>query len=129
MPKKNKYLPTESELEILHILWQPEPATVRFVHEELLKVRSIGYTTTLKQFQRMTEKGILSKIADGKAHKYTTLVSSDSIQESLFNKLLHSAFKGSKSQLLIHALGKGETSEEELKQLEVFIQSQKKKKQ
>ena len=71
---------------------------------------------------------MLTRIADGKAHKYTTLVSSDLIQGNLFDKLLQSVFKGSKSQLLMHALGKGETTEEELKQLEAFIKSQKKKK-
>lgn len=120
--------PTASELEILQILWQSEPVTVRFVHEELIKKRNIGYTTTLKQFQRMTEKGMLKKAKAGKAHKYTSLVNPSSVQKNLFDKLLHSAFNGSTSALLMHALGNSTTNEEELKQLEAFIEMQKKSK-
>ena len=121
-----KVNPTESELEILQILWQSEPNTVRFVHEELIKKRSIGYTTTLKQFQRMTEKGMLKKIASGKAHRYTSLVNPELIQKTLFDKLLNSVFNGSTSALLMHALGNNQASEEELKQLEDFIKTKKK---
>lgn len=121
-----KINPTESELEILQILWQSEPSTVRFVHEELIKKRSIGYTTTLKQFQRMTEKGMLKKVSSGKAHRYTSLVNPELIQKTLFDKLLNSVFNGSTSALLMHALGNNQASEEELKQLEDFIKTKKK---
>ena len=58
----NKNLkPTESELEILQILWQRESATVREVHEELSKTKVSGYTTTLKLMQIMFEKGLVGR--------------------------------------------------------------------
>ena len=120
--------PTESELEILRILWDKEPATVRTVHEELTKKRDIGYTTTLKQFQRMTEKEMVQKIESGKAHKYKTLDKAESIQKGMFDKLLNTVFNGSTADLLMHALGNRETTEEELKELEAFLAMKKKKK-
>ena len=118
--------PTESELEILQILWEKEPATVRAIHDELIKKRDIGYTTTLKQFQRMTEKGILEKIDSGKAHEYKTLVKPKSIQKGMFDKFLNSVFKGSTSELLMHALGGAKTTDAELKALEDFLLKKKK---
>ncbi|MFT5167514.1 MAG: BlaI family penicillinase repressor [Saprospiraceae bacterium] len=118
--------PTESELEILQILWEKEPATVRAIHDELIKKRDIGYTTTLKQFQRMTEKGMLEKIDAGKAHEYNTLVKPASIQKGMFDKLLNTVFNGSTSELLMHALGNSETTEAELKELEAFLKKKKK---
>lgn len=125
---KKKINPTESELEILQILWESEPCTVRFVHDELTKKRDIGYTTTLKQFQRMTEKGILKKIKSGKAYEYKTLIKPQSVQKGMFDKLLNTVFNGSTSALIMHALGNTKASEEELKELEAFIQSKKQKK-
>ncbi len=123
--KDKKVIPTESELEILQILWEIEPATIRAIHEVLIKKRDIGYTTTLKQFQRMTEKGILEKIQSGKAHEYKTLVNPKSIRKGMFDKLLNSVFNGSTSALLMHALGNSKTSEEELKELEAFLKKRK----
>ncbi len=122
-----KIIPTESELEILQILWETQPLTVRAVHEVLLKKREIGYTTTLKQFQRMTEKGMLEKLEVGKAHQYKTIVKPKSIQKGMFDKLLHSAFNGSTSELIMHALGNSKASEEEIKELEAFLKKKKKK--
>jgi len=123
---KNKISPTASELEILQILWEREPSTVRDIHEVLTKKRKIGYTTTLKQFQRMTEKGMLKKIGAGKAHLDKTLVKPEAIQSSMFNKLLQTAFKGSTTNLVLHALGNGKTTEEELVELEKYIKQMKK---
>ena len=51
--------PTEAELDILATLWRLGPATVREVHEAL--ATDNGYTTTLKQMQVMTEKGLLDR--------------------------------------------------------------------
>ena len=53
--------PTESELEILQILWQKESATVREVHDELSKTKVSGYTTTLKLLQIMFEKKLVTR--------------------------------------------------------------------
>ena len=67
-PKISPPLPTDAELDILAVLWRLGPATVREVHEELGKDN--GYTTTLKQMQLMTEKGLLARSERFRSHVY-----------------------------------------------------------
>ena len=66
--KQNK--PTESELEILRILWDKQAATVREVHELLSLHKDSGYTTTLKLMQIMFEKNLLARDNSSKVHIY-----------------------------------------------------------
>ena len=66
-----KYIkPTESELEILQVLWSKGLATVREVHEELSKTKDAGYTTTLKLMQIMNEKGLVKRDDSMRTHIY-----------------------------------------------------------
>ena len=69
--------PTESELEILAILWDKKNATVRSVHEELCKTKDAGYTTTLKLMQIMFEKKLVTRDDSSKTHIYTPAVSKE----------------------------------------------------
>jgi len=70
-----KYVkPTESELEILNILWHRDLATVREVHEELAKSKDVGYTTTLKLMQIMHEKGLVKRDESMRTHIYQAAV-------------------------------------------------------
>ena len=66
-----KYTPSDAELEILQVLWEKEPISVRGIHEVLANKKEVGYTTTLKQVQRLYEKGALDRVAQGKSHLYT----------------------------------------------------------
>lgn len=120
--------PTEPELEILQVLWEHQPATVKFVHEQLVQHREVGYTTILKQMQRMFEKGMIGRVKEGKQHLYSASFSESQIQESLYNKLVKTAFKGSPMQLVMHALGRNKTSEAELEELQQWLDDQKKSK-
>jgi len=117
--------PTEAELEILQVLWEQEPTTVRNIHEQIATQREVGYTTILKQMQRMVDKGFVAQHKTGKSHTYTALIRDKQVKKSLFNRLVDTAFKGSKSELLLHALGEDSTSEAELEALEQWLASQK----
>lgn len=117
--------PTEPELEILQVLWEHQPTTVRFVHEQLVQQREVGYTTILKQMQRMSEKGMITRVKEGKQHLYSASFSETQIQQSLYDKLVKTAFKGSPMQLVMHALGKNETSKQELDELQQWLNQQK----
>ena len=88
--KKNK--PTESELEILQVLWDKDSATVREVHEELLKTKDAGYTTTLKLLQIMFEKGLVSRDSSSKTHIYRPAVTRENTQTLFLNKMIDSLF-------------------------------------
>lgn len=115
--------PTESELEILQLLWQKGNATVREVNEELSKAKQteIGYTTTLKLMQLMHEKGLVERDASNRTHVYKALLNQEKTQKSLVNKLIDSAFNGSASQLVMQALSNHKSSPEELEAIKKYL--------
>ena len=124
-----KYIkPTESELEILQILWERGQATVREVHEELSKTKEAGYTTTLKLMQIMHEKGLVYRDESMRTHIYQAAVNKEKTQKHLLNKMIDSLFGGSSTQLVLQALGNGnqKLSDEELEQLQTLINNLKK---
>ena len=106
--------PTDSELEILHILWADGPSTVRQVHEKLSQNRDIGYTTALKLMQIMHEKGFLSREEDARSHTYTAIVGEEDTQRNLVDRFVETAFRGSASKLVMQVLGQHKASREEL---------------
>ena len=117
----NKIKPTEAELNILQVLWNMGPASVRTINDELNKVREIGYTTTLKILQIMTEKGLVSRIKDGRNHIYSAAVEQQAAQRQLLDKLLNGVFGGSASKLVMQALGNHEPSKKELAEIKKYI--------
>jgi BlaI family transcriptional regulator, penicillinase repressor len=119
-----KYVkPTESELEILNILWGKNVATVRDVHEELAKVKDVGYTTTLKLMQIMHEKGLVKRDESMRTHVYQAAVNKEKTQRHLLDKMIDSLFGGSSTQLVLQALGSGEQkiSSEELEKIQLLL--------
>jgi BlaI family penicillinase repressor len=115
--------PTESEVEILQILWQKGSATVREVHEVLEKQKDVGYTTTLKLMQIMVEKGILDRDTTQRIHIYKPLIPQSSVENNLINKLRQKIFRGSASRLVIGALSSEPVSEQELEEIREFLDS------
>ncbi|GAB2549366.1 BlaI/MecI/CopY family transcriptional regulator [Spirosoma aerophilum] len=113
--------PTDSELEILHILWADGPSTVRQVHDKLSQGRDIGYTTALKLMQIMHEKGFLSREEDGRSHTYTALVSEEDTQRNLVDRFVETAFRGSASKLVMQVLGQHKASREELDEIKNLL--------
>ena len=122
---EKKYQPTESELEILQVLWENEPCTVRFIFEQLSQEKESGYTTVLVQLQRMTKKGLVSREKEGKTHYYQAIPKEQEIQENLFKRLVNTAYKGSAMDLALHALGQAATSEEELEAIQQWLNQKK----
>ncbi len=121
--------PTESELEILQVLWSKGLATVREVHEELSRSKEAGYTTTLKLMQIMHEKGIVKRDDSMRTHVYQAAVNKEKTQKHLLNKMIDSLFGGSPTQLVIQALGDDhhKASPEELEKIQTLLDSLKNK--
>src|SRR5512133_3985277 len=114
--------PTESELEILEVIWQTNSATVREVNELLeTKGKNVGYTTTLKMMQIMTEKGLLSRTLDGRTHIYSAVIQPGSARNALINKIVDTAFGGSATKLVLQALGNHNATPEELREIRDLI--------
>lgn len=118
--------PTEGELEILQVLWDKGSATVREVHEELLKNKEAGYTTTLKLMQIMFEKGIVTRDASCKTHVYQPALSREKTQSVLVNRMIDSLFAGSPAQLVMQALGNHKATQDELDAISRFLNDMKK---
>ncbi|WP_153800739.1 BlaI/MecI/CopY family transcriptional regulator [Foetidibacter luteolus] len=119
--------PTESELEILQVLWEKGKATVREVHEELSVYKDSGYTTTLKLMQIMYDKGLVARDDSSKTHIYEALVSRDSTQKQMVGKMVTSLFGGSTSQLVMQALGSTPPSQQELDEIQKLLDNLKNK--
>ncbi len=120
--------PTESELEILQVLWNNKQASVRTVHEVLLKTKDAGYTTTLKLMQIMFEKGLVTRDDSNKTHIYQPAVSKEKTQKLFVNKMIDTLFAGSSANLVLQALGGHEASKEELNKIQELINQLKKDK-
>lgn len=114
--------PTESELEILQVLWQCGPSTVRQVNEKLSEKKETGYTTTLKLMQIMAEKGMLERDEQARSHIYKPLLKEKETQGHLLSRFLDATFKGSASSLVMQLLGNNPATKEELKEIKSLIE-------
>lgn len=113
--------PTESELEILQILWKKGNCTVRDVHEILTLNKEAGYTTTLKLMQIMHEKGLVKRDTSSKTHLYCALASQQKTQQHLVTKLIDNAFNGSAARLVMQALGNHTSSKDEIDAIKKYL--------
>jgi len=118
---RNLPRPTDAELEILRVLWERGPATVRQVHEAMAGTRDTGYTTTLKLMQIMADKGLVSRDESARTHVYTARASQAHTQRQLVNDLVDRAFGGSAAALVLRALRTHKTSDEELQEIRRLI--------
>jgi len=105
--------PTPAELEILRVLWDRGPCTVRDVQERLEQARPTGYTTVLKLLQIMTDKGLVRRDETARAHVYAARAPEQKTKQQLVRDLLERAFGGSASELVMQALAGRKTSREE----------------
>ncbi|MDX9928704.1 MAG: BlaI/MecI/CopY family transcriptional regulator [Bacteroidales bacterium] len=113
--------PTEAEMEILQVLWERGPSTVREVNEKLNRHRRVGYTTTLKLLQIMTEKGLTKRDQEQRTHIYAPLVERNETRAKLLDRFVNTAFGGSAMSLVMQALGNHNASEEELAQIRILL--------
>lgn len=127
MAKKSGIQPTQAELEILKIIWELEPVTVRSIHERISALKDVGYTTVLKQVQRLTERGILTRDVIEGTHYYRAAVQEQDVKQGLVDRMLQGAFGGSALQMFMHALGNRKASPEELQELKQWLDEQMKK--
>ena len=106
--------PTPAELEILRVLWDRGPSLVREVQEVLCADRPMGYTTVLKLLQIMTDKGLVSRDENARAHVYSARLPETQTQRQLVRDLVDRAFAGSATNLVMQALSTRPTSSAEI---------------
>ena len=113
--------PTASELEILRVLWNRGPSTVREVLESLNEKKNLGYTGVLKLLQIMTEKGLVERDEDVRPQVYRPKYSKTQTQRQLLKDLTHRAFGGSVKALVLQALATKKSTPEELEAIEKLL--------
>ncbi|HET9532800.1 MAG TPA: BlaI/MecI/CopY family transcriptional regulator [Blastocatellia bacterium] len=124
MARQGTPRPTDAELEILRVLWQNGPSTVRDVQEALGRSKPTGYTTVLKMLQIMTEKGLVRRDEEQRAHVYEARYAQEQTQQQLIGDLIERVFDGSAAKLVMQALATREqTSSEELLEIRHILDS------
>jgi len=118
---KKLLAPTNAELDILHVLWDRGAATVREVHEQLSQTKTARYTTTLKQMQVMTDKGLVKRDDSERSHVYQAAITREHVQRQTARHILHRVFQGSSKALLMEALGVKPASTKELAELKQLL--------
>ena len=115
--------PTDAELAILRVLWQRGPSTVREVLETLNATRSepFAYTTVLRFFQIMTQKGLVTRNESAPGHVFSPAAPAARTKGQMVSDLLERAFGGSVQELVLQALGARKVSAAELREIKKLI--------
>ncbi len=121
MARPRQKNPTPAELEVLQILWEHGPCTVREVMNLLSPKRPRAYTSVMSLMNIMAEKGQLTQKPKGRAYIYSVKISRDKTQSSMLKDLLNRAFDGSANSLVAHLLQQAEPNNEELDEIRKTI--------
>ncbi|MHC4792307.1 MAG: BlaI/MecI/CopY family transcriptional regulator [Planctomycetota bacterium] len=113
--------PTPAELEVLQIIWEQGPCTVREVMNLQKPKRPRAYTSVMSLMNVMAEKGLLNQEPKGRAFIYTAKVSRDKTQSSMLSDLLNRAFDGSANALVAHLLEQAGPNSEEMDEIHKTI--------
>ena len=109
--------PTAAELQILQVLWERGPSTVREVHEALQEEKALGYTTVLKLMQIMTAKGLVRRDENQRAHVYEAQQPAEKTKRQFAADMLQRVFDGSARELMLHALATRHSTRQEIEEL------------
>jgi predicted transcriptional regulator len=113
--------PTAAELEILRVLWEGGPRSVREIQRILNEVKPTGYTTVLKLLQIMTEKGLVNRDESQRPQIYRARYPREHTQRQMLHDLMQRAFGGSVKALVLQALTDRKSSRQELEEIERLL--------
>ena len=113
--------PSRLEMQVLSVLWQRGPSTVREALEAMPDGKARAYTTILSVMQVMEKKGLVSHVAQGNAHLYQARVSRQQVTGPLLRGLVRQVFGGSAASALQHLLAQEPVSRRELDEIKEII--------
>src|SRR5690348_3873735 len=113
--------PTAAELQILQVLWERGPSTVREVHDALQEEKALGYTTVLKLMQIMTTKGLVRRDENQRAHVYEAQQPAEKTKRQFAADMLERVFDGSARELMLHALALQRSTRQEIEELRSLL--------
>jgi BlaI family transcriptional regulator, penicillinase repressor len=121
MPHNKRDKPTERELDLLKVLWERGPSSVREVYELLSRSEDLSFTTVQTMLQVMFDKGLVERELMGRSLIYTAKVKREEAERAMVGDLLERLFNGSAQQLLARALDVKKASPEELRAIQTLI--------
>jgi predicted transcriptional regulator len=113
--------PTDGELQVLKVLWERGPSTVREVRQALRPHRPIAHTTVLTLLQTMVRKGLVESDTSHHAHIYRARVPRPRVALRYARDLLDRVFDGSAPQLVHYALQGRKATPEEIDEIRRVI--------
>jgi predicted transcriptional regulator len=122
MPRPREEQPTAGELEVLKVLWDRGPSTVREVMDVLNESRPRAYTSVMSLLNVMTDKRLLVREPRGRAFVYRPRADRGKTLRQMVGDLVSRAFEGSTSQLVLHLLNQTRPSSEELAEIQKAIE-------
>jgi predicted transcriptional regulator len=111
--------PTTRELEILKVLWEDGPSSVRAVHRRLSANEDLAYNTVQTLLRIMEEKNLVSHQVEGRTFIYTPQYSRDENTARFVDRV----FDGAASQLVLSLLRSERISRAELDKMHAMIAS------
>lgn len=118
----SEMVPTKTEMDVLQVLWQYGPSTVRFVHDKMNEQKqAVIYTSTLKLMQVMKEKGMLGRDESNMKHVYSAMLQEEKVKGNMLGRFVDSMYNGSPSNLMMALLGNDKTSAEELEKIKELL--------
>lgn len=122
MARPKEEQPTAGELEVLKVLWDRGPSTVRDVMDVLNESRARAYTSVMSLLNVMTDKGLLVREPQGRAFVYRPAIEREATLQRMVGDLLGRAFEGSTSQLVAHLLDQSQPTARELAEIRKAIE-------
>src|SRR6478672_12797871 len=110
---------TDRELDVMAVLWRKGSGTVAEVRDALDD--SFAYTTVLTVLRTLEEKGFITHIAEGKAHRYLPAVTPDLAGKSALSRVLDKIFAGSPDLLLTQLVSDQALDDDDLRRLRKLL--------
>jgi predicted transcriptional regulator len=111
----------ETEMEVLHHVWDLGEATVADVRERVLDEREVAYTTIMTVMKKLADKGYLQYHKEGRTYVYAPAQEPNKVQHSLLRRLMESVFEGSPMALVQTLVQHEDLSDEERAEIRQLI--------
>ena len=112
---------TDAELEIMHVVWELDDATVREVHERLNQRRALAYTTVMTMMNILEEKGHLTRKKQGRAYRYEPVRPKSQVISGMVDDFVGKVFAGSARPLVLGLVEERKLSEKDLEEIARLI--------
>lgn len=113
--------PSDLEMQVLSVLWEHGPLTVREILNRLPDGKDRAYTTVLTIMQGMTKKELVTRTKEGTAHVFHPAVSRDEILQPVMSRLLRNVFGGNPSQVVQALFNSTDVSRDDLAEIRKLI--------